>query len=104
MGLAPYGNPARYRAFWDSRVQLRPNGCVRIPALGLNHTRDEREIYEVTRKYLDDELIERRAPDGEVTDRHCDIAAALQECLEQTIIHVCRHFGETTGLRRLSLA
>jgi carbamoyltransferase len=49
-------------------------------------------------------LIEGRAPDEEITNQHCDIAAALQECLEQTIIHVCRHFGETTGLRRLSLA
>jgi carbamoyltransferase len=104
MGLAPYGNPARYRSFFESLVQLRPNGCVRIPALGLNSTRDERETYEVTRKYLDEELIARRAPDGEITDQHCDIAAALQECLERTIIHVCRHFGETTGLRRLSLA
>src|SRR5262249_28330440 len=38
------------------------------------------------------------------TDEHADVAAALQECLERTVIHVCRHFGKKTGLRRLALA
>jgi carbamoyltransferase len=104
MGLAPYGNPETYRAFFESNVHLKPGGSVRIPVLGINRSRDERENYGATRKYFDEALIERRAPDQEITEQHCDVAAAVQECLERTVMHVCRHFAGQTGLRRLSMA
>jgi carbamoyltransferase len=104
MGLAPYGDPAKYRAFFEDSVFLCPNGTIRIPVLGLNHSRDERENYRATRNSFDQKLIERRMPDQPVSSQHCDVAAALQECLERAIVHLCRHFGEKTGLRRLCLA
>jgi carbamoyltransferase len=104
MGLAPYGKPEKYRAFFETNVLLKPNGSVRIPILNINHSRNERENYQATRARLDEQLIVRRRPDQEITDEHCDVAAALQECLERVVIHVCRHFGERTRMRRLSLA
>jgi len=104
MGLAPYGDPARYRKFFEEAVELCPDGSIRIPMLKLNHTRDERETYAATRAYLDEHLIARRAPDLSVNSNHEDVAAALQECLERVVMHVCEHFGEETGLRRLALA
>jgi carbamoyltransferase len=72
--------------------------------LKLNKTRDERESYTATRAYLDEHLIPRRAPADPVTHDHEDVAAALQECLDKAILHVCGHFGEKTGLRRIALA
>ena len=33
-----------------------------------------------------------------------DVAAALQECLDRIVMHICEHFATTTGLRRLALA
>ena len=33
MGLAPYGDPARFRAFFEEAVELRDDGSVRIPIL-----------------------------------------------------------------------
>ena len=36
MGLAPYGDPARFRKFFEETVQLRPDGSIRIPMLKLN--------------------------------------------------------------------
>ncbi|HTM50348.1 MAG TPA: carbamoyltransferase C-terminal domain-containing protein [Bryobacteraceae bacterium] len=104
MGLAPYGNPETYRGFFESAVELHPDGSVRIPALSLNRSRDDRETYAATRKFLDEALIGRRTPESEITSEHCDVAAALQECLERTIIHLCSHFAGKTGLRRLSMA
>jgi carbamoyltransferase len=77
---------------------------VRIPILGINQSRVERESHLATRKFLDVALIERRMPDHEIMEQHWDVAAALQECLERTVIHVCRHFGAKTGLRRLCMA
>ena len=104
MGLAPYGNPARYREFFEQAVELRDDGSIRIPILKLNHSREERENYIATRAYLDTHLIPRRAPADPVTSNHEDVAAALQECLERVVHHVCGHFADETGLRRVAMA
>ena len=104
MGLARYGDPARFRHFFDHIVQLHPGGSIRIPVLQRNHTREEGENYTATRQYLTDQLLPARHPDEELTAVHRDLAAALQECLEKVILHICGHFGNATGMRRLALA
>lgn len=104
MGLAPYGNPERYRAFFERAVQLCPDGSIRIPILRLNRSRELRENYTVTRRHLDENLVKERRPEEEIADEHRDVAAALQECLDRVMLHVCGHFGAATGLRRLALA
>ena len=104
MGLAPYGDPARFRAFFDVAVELRDDGSIGIPILKLNRSREERESYTATRAYLDDNLVHRRIPTDPVTAVHQDVAAALQECLEKVVLHVCSYFAEKTGLRRIALA
>lgn len=104
MGLAPYGDPSRFRPFFERAVQLCPDGSIRIPSLKLNQSREERENYTATRAYLDENLIARRNPEQSVNSTHEDVAAALQECLERAVLHVCEHFGEATGLRRIAMA
>jgi carbamoyltransferase len=39
-----------------------------------------------------------------VTPLHQDVAAALQECLENAVLHICAFFASKTGLRRIALA
>lgn len=104
MGLAPYGDPSRFRSFFDKAVELRKDGTYRVPILKLNRKREERESYLATRNYLDEHLIPRRTPADPITRIHEDVAAALQECLENVVLHVCDHFGQKTGLRRIALA
>lgn len=104
MGLAPYGDPERFRAFFDTAVELRSDGAIRVPILRLNRSRAERESYLVTRAYLDKHLVARRSPDTEITQEHKDVAAALQACLDRAVQHVCRHFGTQQGTRRIALA
>jgi carbamoyltransferase len=104
MGLAPYGNPARFRDFFAREIVLNKDGSIRIPMLRLNKTRDERENYLATRDYLHRNLIPARSPSGEITDEHRDLAAALQECLNHVLLHICGSFGRSTGLKRLALA
>lgn len=104
MGLAPYGNPERFRSFFEHAVELRPDGSIRIPILRLNRTRDQRENYTLTRKYFSDNLIAERKPEDEIVDAHRDVAAALQECLNRVVTHICGHYGSRTGLRRLAMA
>lgn len=104
MGLAPYGDPARFRSLFEQAVELRGDGTVRIPMLHLNRTYEERENYTATRAWLDEHLVRRRHPNEAIQSIHEDVAAALQECLERVVLHICRHFREETGLRRLALA
>lgn len=104
MGLAPYGDPERFWAFFDTAVELRSDGSIRIPILRMNRSREERENYLVTRAYLDEHLVARRAPDAEITQEHRDVAAALQACLDRVVLHVCGYFGTRQGTRRIALA
>jgi carbamoyltransferase len=104
MGLAPYGNPEQHRRFFDENVELGEGGSNRIPILRLNRTREEREHYLVTRRFLNDHLIKERQPDDKVTSEHEDVAASLQACLDRTMQHICGHFGKKLGLRRLAMA
>ena len=104
MGLAPYGNPERFRKFFQEAVQLSSDGSIRIPILHLNRTREERDRYTATRRYLETNLISERMPGDEITQHHEDVAAALQDCLDQVMLHLCGHFGRSTGLRKLALA
>lgn len=104
MGLAPYGDPARFRPFFEQAVELRADGSICIPILKLNRAREDRENYTATRAYLDEHLVPRRLPVDPVTPIHQDVAAALQECLDRVVLHICGHFAEQTGLRRIALA
>jgi carbamoyltransferase len=104
MGLAPYGRPEHFRTFFEKAVEFQPNGEIRIPILSLNRTREERENYRASRRFLETELGPKRKPDEEITDFHRDVAAALQECLEKAMLHICGYFQKQTSLRRLALA
>ena len=104
MGLAPYGDPERFRRFFEDAVQLGPDGALRIPLLRANGTREERERYHATRAYLTEHLVPPRRPDEEISDIHRDVAAALQACLDRTMLHLCGHYAAATGQRRLALA
>jgi carbamoyltransferase len=53
---------------------------------------------------MSENLIAERKPQDDITDAHRDVAAALQECLNRTVLHICSHFGNRTGLRKLALA
>ena len=104
MGLAPYGDAARFRRFFEEAVALTPDGGFRIPALKLNDGGEARERYLATRGFLTAQLGPARSPEDEITDVHRDVAAALQECLDRVLLHLCGHFGAATGQRRLALA
>ena len=104
MGLAPYGDPSRFRAFFRRAVERLDDGRIQIPLLHLNRTREDRETYGATRRVFRDELVPPRSPDSEIGDVHRDIAAALQECLDDVMFHICRYAGQATGARRLALA
>mgnify|MGYP003525382397 CR=1 FL=1 len=91
MGLAPHGDPARYRGVFESVYQLDPDG-------------------DFTMNFADLPLAcyragfrPRRAGEA-FTRSHQDFAAGLQETVERIGWHVISHWQRATGHRRLAIA
>lgn len=104
MGLAPYGDPERYESFFADAVALRGDGGWEIPLLRMRGTRAERENHLPARRRLAERVLAAREPESEIGAEHMDLAAGLQACLDRAVLHLCGHFGEQLGLRRLALA
>lgn len=104
MGLAPYGDPHRFREFFDREVRLTSDGFCRIPMLSLNREPVERDNYLGTLQYLSKTLVPPREPESEIQQVHRDIAAGLQAKCNELMLHICRYYAEETGLRRMAIA
>lgn len=105
MGLAPYGDPTRYLDKITRKwVHLEANGQYFLSALLENSSDLDKETYRAALSALEAELGPRRAPGAPLEQRHMDIAASLQEVLQNVQLHVLSHYRRETGLRRLCLA
>jgi carbamoyltransferase len=89
MGLAPYGDPARYRELFSSFYSLLPDGDYTI------HKDRIFALYKVLTPRGQGEVF---------TQVHMDLAAALQEALESIVFHLLRHYRAATGLDCLAMA
>jgi carbamoyltransferase len=104
MGLAPYGNSRRYFDKVMELISLKNDGTYIIPAFAQDQTLLEKETHAGILNLLAERFGPPREPDGEMTQNHKDIAAALQAALQMCQLHVLRHFKRETGQRRLCLA
>jgi carbamoyltransferase len=94
MGLAPYGDPARYAEMFAQSYRLLPGGDYEV-------ARGEALL----RLATEAGLAQRARRKGEpFTQSHSDFAAALQQALERIVLHVLTHFQAETGARSLCLA
>ncbi len=89
MGLAPYGNPKIYESLFKEFYELYPKGKFII---------NQQKFHK-----LFDICLPRRKGE-EFSQVHMDIAAALQQSLEEIILHVLSYYREKTGLKNLCLA
>jgi carbamoyltransferase len=89
MGLAPYGNPGAYRDIFKSFYTLLPEGRYSI------------DLKKVKKLYL---LAPRRQKGEPFTQVHKNIAAALQESVEEIVMHILRYYQTKTRHTRLCLA
>ncbi|MEM7555657.1 MAG: carbamoyltransferase C-terminal domain-containing protein [Cyanobacteria bacterium P01_A01_bin.84] len=89
MGLAPYGNPEKYRDLFKTFYTLLPNGDYEI---------EEDRIIS-----LFDLGIPRRKGEP-FTQIHKDIAASLQEALEDIAFHLIKYQKQQTNHKNLCLA
>ena len=94
MGLAGYGNPQKYRHFFKSLIRLEDRGSYSI-----NH---------MARPDFKDILVaglgQPRSAHEPVSKKHKDIAAALQESLETTVLHTLRYARKEYDISNLCMA
>lgn len=89
MGLAPYGDPARYRHLMKRLYRLGPDGAFSIQSGEIGA--------------LQEVGLPRRKGQP-FTQEHKDLAAALQESLEEIVLHHLAHYQRVTEHRHLCLA
>jgi len=89
MGLAPYGDPSKYGKYFKRLYTLLPEGKYSIH---FNHISLLYDLFPPRRK---------GEPFSQV---HQDIAAALQQSLEEIVFHIVTHYREHTKLNKLCLA
>ncbi|MGH3550579.1 MAG: carbamoyltransferase family protein [Pseudonocardiaceae bacterium] len=92
MGLAPYGDPGRYREIFESLYSLREKGDYEIaPSLAGTNAFGSSFAHE---------FLPRRKGDS-FTQQHMDFAAGLQDAIEKIALHILGYWAECTGLTKL---
>lgn len=112
MGLAPYGQPRFMEAFRDiirteERGQFRLNlDYFRHHAEGVDMTWDQGSptIGRIFSDGFAQTFGPAREPGAALTDRERDIAASLQQRLEEVGFHILNYLHEETGLTDLGLS
>jgi predicted NodU family carbamoyl transferase len=90
MGLAPYGDPTRYRQLISCLYDLTGNGHYVLDVKGAASAL-------VASGFLP------RRPGDDFREQDWDLAAALQEALERIVLHVLAYLRTSTGLDALCL-
>jgi carbamoyltransferase len=93
MGLAPYGDAGKYRGLLRSCYELRGAGDFVI-----HPTTSHRILAGFPREQF------MPSPAAEYSQDHKDLAASIQEALEDIVFHLVRHYRERTGLKNFCFA
>jgi carbamoyltransferase len=104
MGLAPYGDPQRFRPVFEKLAHFDPERggvAVNWPSGSLA---DAEQGYPHALAYLAEQSFTPTPPDGDIHRDEADFAASLQERLTEVLVQLVEHWLERTGERTLCLA
>jgi carbamoyltransferase len=103
MGLAAYGDPARFRDLFRDIIRLEPKGRYRLDLSYFSFQYDYGRESWYSPRLVD--VFGPPCPPDELPDQRCaDIAASLQERTEEVIFHMADWLHQATGLPNLCLA
>ncbi|MDD5761577.1 MAG: carbamoyltransferase N-terminal domain-containing protein, partial [bacterium] len=101
MGLAPYGEPAYQGRIRSELLDLKEDGSFRLNMGYFDY---------VSGRVMTSKRFDRlfggppRTPEGEITQRHMDLARSIQVVTEEIVLRMARHVGRETGMTRLCMA
>jgi carbamoyltransferase len=104
MGLAPYGDRGRFGDLAENLVSLGGNGQLMVPALSRDRSPTERETHQGVLNALEELFGPARDPEAPIEQRHMDVAATLQDCLERSLQHVLEEASRQLNSANLCLA
>ena len=105
MGLAAYGDPARYRAAMSEFVRPAPGGGFLVnPDWVTWHRYFGYGPAPLLRASVASQLGPPRNREDPLDQRHADVAASWQERFESIMLHVCQWLRRTTEQRVLTMA
>jgi carbamoyltransferase len=101
MGLAPYGEPKYAPAIWKNLIDVKADGSFR---LSLDYFDYCTGLTMTNRRF--DELFGGlpRKPEELLTQRHMDLAASIQNVLDDIVLRLTRSLAAETGARNLCMA
>ena len=101
MGLAPYGSPRYSEKILDHLIDLKPDGSFHLNQEYFNYCAG----LTMTNGAFDALFGgPPRKPDELLTDRHMDLAASVQDVLEEVVLRITRSLAAETGAKNLCLA
>jgi carbamoyltransferase len=112
MGLAAYGEPV-YRDAFEKIIEVKESQGFKLNLDYFDHHKSGPEMTwrsgePVLGKLFGDELVKLLGPARErempIEQRHYDLAASLQERLEEVMIHLASGLHSATGQKKLCLA
>jgi carbamoyltransferase len=104
MGLVPYGDPSRFADVAHNLTRLSAAGQLSVPVLSRDQSPTERETHRGVVNALEELFGPARHPEAPIEQRHMDVAATLQDCLERSLLHVLREAGRQLSSANLCLA
>jgi len=101
MGLAPYGEPKYTSKILDNLVDLKPDGSFRLDMKYFDYCTG----LTMTNARFDALFgLPARKPEELLTPVHMDLAASIQNVLEEIVLRMTRSLAQETGMRNLCLA
>ncbi len=108
MGLAPYGNPESEQT--KKFIELIKEHLVHIYDDGSVHLNQDFFDYATGLKMVKEKRwaglfgVERRLPETDLTQEHCNLAYAIQHVTEEIVLKMAKHALEATGEKNLCMA
>lgn len=101
MGLAPYGEPTHTQLLLDEVIDLKADGSFHLNLDYFNYCTGLTMTHEKLHDLLGGQP---RAPEAPIEAWHMDIAASLQEVINEAVLRMSRSMVKETGIPNLCLA
>lgn len=108
MGLAPYGNPIAQQTkdfedlIKENLIQIYEDGSIWLDQSYFNYATGLKMVKEAKWKELFG--FERRSPEGELQQHHCNLALAIQRVTEEIVIKMAKEAKRLTNSENLCMA
>lgn len=101
MGLAPFGKPVYAEKIRQNLIEVSDDGSFN---LNMSYFGYATELRMVNEKFIALFGKSARSPESKLDVFHADIAASVQEVVEEVLIKLCKNIRSETGLDKLCMA